>query len=79
MGIETVVLSCVNFDKADSRTRRGNKKMRLIDADALKKYILINNVGCGCSEDYQESFLSAVEDQPTIEPQTEIPCSDAVE
>ncbi len=44
--------------------------MRLIDADALKKYILINNVGCGCSEDYQKSFLSAVEDQPTAVPDT---------
>ena len=44
--------------------------MRLIDADALKNYILINNVGCGCSEDYQKSFLSAVEDQPTAVPDT---------
>ena len=43
---------------------------RKIDADELKKYILIHNVGCGCSEDYQESFLGAIDDQPTI--QTEI-------
>ena len=43
--------------------------MRLIDAVALKNYILINNVGCGCSEDYQKSFLTAVEDQPTVESQ----------
>lgn len=53
--------------------------MRLIDADALKNYILIHNVGCGCSEDYQKSFLSAVEDQPTVEPQTGTPCSEVTE
>lgn len=40
---------------------------RLIDADALKDYIVIHNVGCGCSEDYQKSFLESIDDQPTID------------
>lgn len=41
---------------------------RIIDADALKDYIVIHNVGCGCSEDYQKSFLESIDDQPTIGP-----------
>lgn len=48
--------------------------MRLIDADVLKDYIIIRNVGCGCSEDYQKKILESIDDQPTIEPE---PCGDA--
>ena len=43
--------------------------MRLIDADALKDHIKIFDIGCGCSEDYQKSFLNAIDEQPTIEPE----------
>ena len=41
--------------------------MRIIDADALKSYVKNFNIGCGCSENYQKSFLDAINDQPTIE------------
>ena len=41
---------------------------RIIDADALKDYVVIHNVGCGCSDDYQKSFLESIDDQPTIGP-----------
>lgn len=43
--------------------------MRAIDADELKDHIKIFNIGCGCSEDYQKSFLNAIDEQPTIEPE----------
>ena len=43
--------------------------MRAIDADELKYHIKIFNIGCGCSEDYQKSFLNAIDEQPTIEPE----------
>ena len=41
---------------------------RIIDADALTDYIVIHNVGCGCYEDYQKSFMESIDEQPTIEP-----------
>ena len=42
------------------------KKMRLIDADALKDYIKVWNVGEGIGDNHSE-ILKAVDRQPTIE------------
>lgn len=42
--------------------------MRTIDADALKEYVKIFNIGCGCDDDHHERFLDAIDDAPTIEP-----------
>lgn len=50
--------------------------MRLIDADALKEYVKIFNIGCGCDDDHHERFLDAIDDAPTIEQPHWISCSE---
>ena len=51
-------------------------KMRLIDADALKEYVKIFDIGCGCDDDHHERFLDAIDDAPTIEQPHWISCSE---
>ena len=50
--------------------------MRLIDADALKEYVKIFDIGCGCDDDHHERFLDAIDDAPTIEQPHWISCSE---
>lgn len=45
--------------------------MRPIDGDALKEYVKIFNIGCGCDDDHYERFLDAIDDAPTIESERE--------
>lgn len=47
---------------------RRRRMSRPIDANALKDHVKIFNIGCGCSDDYQKSFLNAIDEQPTIQP-----------
>ena len=69
IGVSVIMLLCTTV-----QTQKG-EPMRLIDADALKDYIKIFDIGCGCSEDYQKSFLNAIDKQPTIEPEQFNPCT----
>lgn len=41
--------------------------MRLIDADALKRYIDMYNVACGCNDDHQKEILEAIDHQDMVE------------
>ena len=40
--------------------------MKWIDVDALRDYFKTFDIGCGCSEDYQTSFLKAIDEQQPV-------------